>query len=83
MPPRKCAGCNKINESSKMIRIMKVHNTREILINPDSRHFGRSSYLCYNKDCAQYAIKKKRIQKTLKTEIPAHIIEKIQTLTDN
>lgn len=83
MPLRKCIGCNEIKDTYKMIRIIKLHDTREIVINPNSHHFGRSSYLCYNKECIQNALKKKRIQKTLKMEIPIHIVEKIKTLTEN
>ncbi len=83
MPLRKCAGCGNIKRSSQMIRIMKTHDKHEILINPDSRHFGRSSYLCYNKECIQNAIKRKRISKSLKAEIPTDIVEKINTLTEN
>ena len=81
MPFRKCIGCGQIKESSQMIKIMKTHNTREILINPDSNHFGRSSYLCYNKNCGQNTLKKKKLQKTLKTEIPENITEQIKKLT--
>ncbi len=65
-----------------MIKIMKVHDTSEVVINPDSHYFGRSSYLCYNKNCAKNAFKKK-IQKTLKTENPTNIIEQIKYLTEN
>lgn len=83
MPLRKCAGCSVLHESSQMIRIMKVHDSGKILINPESRYFGRSVYLCYNKNCVQNAFKRKRISKTLKTEIPIQIIEKIKALTDN
>ncbi len=83
MPLRKCTGCGELKESSQMIRIMKVHDTQEVLVNPGSSSFGRSSYLCYNKDCLQKALKKKRIPKTLKKEISEDIVEKIKTLTEN
>ncbi len=81
MALRKCLGCNIIKESSEMIKITRVHNTRDILINPDSTYFGRSSYVCYNKECVLNTIKKKRLQKSLKADIPAKITEKLKTLT--
>ena len=62
---------------------MKVHDTGEILINPDSYHFGRSSYLCYNKNCVENALKRKRLPKTLKTGINPTIIEQLRHLTEN
>ena len=79
---RKCVGCGQLREKSELIRITKLHDTCEIVIEPDSKHFGRSSYLCYNKECLKNAIKKKRLQKTLKKEISASTLEKLEKLID-
>jgi len=81
LPLRKCVGCNKIKESSEMVKITRVHGTQSILINPDSTYFGRSSYVCYNKDCILNALKKKKLQKALKTPIEQQIIEQLKKLT--
>lgn len=59
---------------------MKKHDSCEVLVNPGSKVFGRSSYLCYNNECMQIAIKKKRFARTLKTEISANTIDKIKNL---
>lgn len=63
-----------------MIKITRVHGTRDIIINPDSRYFGRSSYICYNKECVLNALKKKKLEKSLKTGISEQITEQIKTL---
>lgn len=63
-----------------MIKITRVHGTQDILINPDSRYFGRSSYVCYNKECVQNVLKKKKLQRSLKEEINTEIIDKIKNL---
>ncbi len=81
MPFRKCVGCNKIKESAEMIKMTRVHDSQDILINPDSRYFGRSSYVCYNKECILNALKKKKLQKSLKTQIQPQIIEQLEKLT--
>ena len=52
-----------------MIKITKEHKTGKPIINPDSKTFGRSVYLCYNHSCIEQAIKKNRINKVLKTNI--------------
>ncbi len=80
MPLRKCISCGKVLNRECMIKIMQNHSTKEIIINPDSRSFGRSSYVCYNKECIQESLKKKKIQRTLKTKIPEKIIENLQTI---
>lgn len=74
---RKCIGCGEIKPRKNMIRIMKTYDTNEIIIMPSSTHFGRSSYLCYNNECLKHAIKKRRLQKTLKKDIPISIINDI------
>lgn len=81
MPLRKCQGCGEVKESSEMIKITRIHGFRNIKINPDSINFGRSAYVCYNKNCIQNAIKKKKLQKSLKLEIPQEIFEQLKNLS--
>ena len=50
-----------------MIRIMKEHTAQNVVINPNSKTFGRSAYLCYNLSCIEQAFKKNRLNKILKT----------------
>ena len=49
-----------------MIKITKEHSTDEVVVNPNSKTFGRSAYLCYNQDCIEQALKKKKINKMLR-----------------
>jgi len=79
---RKCIGCGQIKDKKDMIRVMRTYDTNEIIVMPSSHHFGRSSYLCYNKECLNQAIKKKRLQKTLKKDIPISIINDLSTELD-
>ena len=66
---RKCISCGEFKPRDNMIKITKEHNTGKPIINPDSKTFGRSVYLCYNQSCIEQAIKKNRINKVLKTNI--------------
>lgn len=78
--PRKCTGCGKVIERSNLVRIMRLHDTHEIVLMPDSRHFGRSSYLCCNKECLKITVKKKRLQKSLKKEVPLSVLQKLESI---
>ena len=64
---RKCVGCGELKSRADMIKITKNHVTDELVINPNSKTFGRSVYLCYNQSCIEQALKKKKINKVLKT----------------
>ncbi len=65
---RKCIACGEIKPRSELIRITKDHISENIVIQPDSKTFGRSVYLCYNENCINTVIKK-GVNKLLKTNI--------------
>ena len=66
---RKCVGCGEFKPRENLIRVMKNENGGEIVINPNSKTFGRSAYLCYNHDCINKALCKNKLSKVLKTQI--------------
>ena len=63
---RKCAGCGELKSRNDMIKITKEFLTGKVIVNPDSKTFGRSVYLCYNQNCIEQALKKNRLGKALK-----------------
>lgn len=67
MTERKCIGCGKIRPREKLLKITKEHKSGKIVIEPDSKTFGRSAYFCYNKDCQELALKKNKLNRALKT----------------
>ena len=69
MAERKCIGCGQLFPRENLIKITKNHDGGNIVINPNSKIFGRSVYLCYNQSCIENAFKKKRINKLLKTNV--------------
>lgn len=75
MVGRKCVGCGKIKDRQELIKITKVDD--DIIVNPNSKKFGRSVYVCYNNVCIENAFKKNRISKILKTSIPEDLKGKL------
>ena len=74
---RKCIACGELRPREEMIKITKEHSTGNVVINPNSKTFGRSAYLCYNQDCIEQAFKKNKLNKILKTN---HILEKAELI---
>lgn len=64
---RKCIACGELKPKNELIRIMKEHSSGNIVIEPNSKTFGRSAYLCYNENCINMAFKKNKLNKMLKT----------------
>ena len=64
---RKCVGCGEFKPRKDMIKITREKSTENVVLNPDSKTFGRSVYLCYNQNCIENAFKKNKINRVLKT----------------
>ncbi|MDD3593671.1 MAG: YlxR family protein [Candidatus Gastranaerophilales bacterium] len=79
---RKCIGCSQKFERTALIRILKDHQTEEIIINPANKQFGRSCYICKNQECIKNALKKHKLGKFLKGNVPQYIIEQLKTICD-
>ena len=55
---RKCIACNRLKSRDQLIKITIKKTTGEIKVNPDSKFFGRSAYICKNDECVNNAFKK-------------------------
>ena len=64
---RKCIACGELKPKRELIRITKEHTSGDIVVEPNSKTFGRSAYLCYNQECINNALKKKKLNKALRT----------------
>lgn len=66
---RKCIGCFELKDRGEMIKITRESKSGEIFINPNSKIFGRSVYLCYNDTCIENSLKKNKLAKFLKAKL--------------
>jgi len=69
MSERKCITCGTMKDVSELIKVTKTA-AGNVILNHDTKIFGRSAYLCYNKSCIEGAFKKNKLQRALKTSIP-------------
>lgn len=82
---RKCVACNSLKSRNELIKItVKKSNTGALIeINPDSKFFGRSAYLCKDKACIDNAFKKGRFFKILKIKPDDSLKEKIRAVLED
>lgn len=66
---RKCISCGELKHKDNLIKLVFDKENDELLINTNSKIFGRSAYLCYNKSCIENALKKNKIDRALKQSI--------------
>ncbi len=74
---RQCIDCRKIKRKEDLIRITKDNKTKEIKINKNNKIYGRSVYICKNIECLENAIKKKKFEKILSSNLPESIKEEL------
>ncbi len=67
MVERKCVGCGTIKNRDELIKITKNSIDGKVVVNPNSKIFGRSAYLCYNEKCKELALKKNKLNRALKS----------------
>lgn len=77
MTERKCVGCGKLKNRDELIKITKENLHGDVVLNPNTKIFGRSVYLCYNKSCIEAALKKNKLQKALRTNISEELKGKL------
>lgn len=74
IPTRICVGCREAKEKRSMVRVVK--NAEGIIqLDETGKKNGRGAYICRNTECLERAIHSKGLERSLKTAIPAEIIE--------
>ncbi len=76
-PQRLCVGCQEMHEKRALIRIVRTPEG-EILLDLKGKQSGRGVYLCPRTECFTQAVKAKRMQKALKSELSAELIARLQ-----
>lgn len=76
VPMRQCTGCREMKNKKEMMRVLKT-GEGEILLDTTGRKNGRGAYLCYSLECLEKARKNKGLERSLKTEIPQEVYERL------
>ena len=79
---RQCVFCREYKPKEELIRITKTQDGN-IEINGDGKIVGRSVYICKKTECLQNALKKKKIEGSLKSNLPESIKEELSTVLKN
>jgi len=77
---RKCIGCFETKNREGMVKITREFKTNEIFINPNTKIFGRSVYLCYNGSCIEDSLKKNKLAKFLKAGLTEELKEQLRII---
>ncbi len=71
---RRCVACRKLLNRQQLLKVTKDHQDGVVL----ECGMGRSAYLCPTEDCINEALRRKRLQKALRCQVPISIVEMLQ-----
>ena len=71
---RQCVSCKKRLDRQQLWKVTRDYKDGVVLDNG----MGRSAYLCPNENCFEEASRRKRLQKALRCQVPASVIEVLQ-----
>ncbi len=71
---RRCIACRKLLDRKHFWRVVRDHKDGVVL----DEGMGRSAYLCRNENCLAEARRRKRLQKSLRCQIPEDVYEVLQ-----
>lgn len=76
-PIRTCLGCRERSGKSSFVRIVK-NKEGSVLVDESGRLPGRGAYICLTDECINKGLKKKVIDKALKTNISVSVLDEFK-----
>ena len=71
---RRCVSCRKVLDRKHLLKVTRDHQDGVVLADG----MGRSAYICLNETCLEEALRRKRLQKALRCNVPMNVIEHLQ-----
>lgn len=78
LPMRQCTGCREMKNKKELIRVLKQAESDKIIIDFTGKANGRGAYICNNIECFEKAVKCRGLERSLKAQIPAEVIEELR-----
>ena len=71
---RRCVTCRQLLDRKQLWRVIRDHQEGVVL----DEGMGRSAYLCPSEACLEEALRRKRLQKALRCQVPNSVVEVLQ-----
>ena len=77
IPLRKCTGCGEMKSKKELIRVL-LEPDRNVCLDATGKKNGRGAYICNKLECFEKAVKTKGLERSLKTQIPQEVLDKLR-----
>jgi len=79
---RCCVACRTVRHKSEFLRVVKTPDNN-FIIDLTGKAAGRGAYLCKSEKCAAENKKRRRLDMSLKTKVPAEFYDEILKAVEN
>ena len=76
-PHRQCMGCRERKAKRELIRVVRGPEGT-VSLDFSGKAPGRGAYLCPNAECLKKAIRSKALDRSLETQIPQQVYERLE-----
>ena len=77
IPQRQCMGCRERKAKRELIRVVRTPEGN-VCLDFGGKMNGRGAYLCPNAECLKKAIRSKALDRSLETQIPQQVYERLE-----
>ena len=77
IPQRQCMGCRERKPKREMIRVVRGTDGT-VSLDFGGKAPGRGAYICPNGDCLKKALRSKALDRSLETQIPQQVYERLE-----
>ena len=77
IPMRQCMGCSEHFPKKELLRVV-LTPAGEVELDFTGKKSGRGAYVCKSVKCLQKAMKTKRLDRSLNTEIPESVYKRLE-----
>ena len=77
IPQRQCMGCRERKAKKELIRVVRGVDGN-VTLDFSGKAPGRGAYLCPNPECLKKAIRTKALDRSLETEIPQQVYDRLE-----
>ena len=73
IPERMCVGCRQKSDKGSLLRV--VNRNGEVILDLKCEQEGRGAYIHRNADCLKIAVKKRSLERALKSPMPKELYD--------
>jgi uncharacterized protein len=80
MPLRTCVACRQSEGKKGLVRLVRLPEGAGVALDPTGKAAGRGAYLHASEECITLALKKKALERSLKTPLPEELAQALREL---